>query len=263
MYTLRRWWDRHGLQVALVGLTICAALVIRYTQGSAVFEVYQWVTRPFQSSPTQQEQLASARTRELQQQVQELESQNQKLKELLGYVSANQKKGIVAPIVGRSADHWWQQVTLGRGSKDGIENNFIVTGPGGVVGRIVSVTPHTSRVLLISDPTFRVGVSISRSRHMGVMRGKAANKAVMEFFDKVPDVRAGDVVATSKYSQMFPEGLPVGRVASVNINKSPAPEAVIELSAPTSSLEWVVVYPHETVLDSEASDSDVSRDLQQ
>jgi rod shape-determining protein MreC len=245
MYTLRRWWDRHGLQVALVGLAITAALVVRQTQGSVVFEIYQRLSRPFQSSPTQQEQLTHARTRELEQKVQELEAQNQQLKEVVGYVSANKKEGIVAPVVGRSADHWWQQVTIGRGSKHGIKKDFIVTGPGGLVGRIISVTPHTSKVLLIGDPSFRVGVTIARSRQMGVMRGKAANRAVMEFFDKVPEVRQGDVVSTSSFSQMFPSGLPVGRVESVNLNKSPAPEAVIELSAPISALEWVVVYPHE------------------
>ncbi len=254
MYTLRRWWDRHGLQVALVGLTICAALVVRYTQGSAVIELYQWATRPFQSSPTQQEQLTNARTLELQNKVQELESQNEKLKELLNYVSPNQKEGILAPIVGRSADHWWQQVTLGRGRADGIKENYIVSGPGGLVGRVMSVTAHTSRVLLISDPSSRVGVTISRSRQMGVMRGQSASRAVMEFFEKVPDVKKGDVVSTSSYSKLFPPGLPIGRVESVNLNKSPAPEAVIELTAPMSLLEWVVVNPYEKVGSLEDSD---------
>ncbi|HEY9835813.1 MAG TPA: rod shape-determining protein MreC [Vampirovibrionales bacterium] len=254
MYTLRRWWDRHGLQVALVGLTICAALVVRYTQGSAVIELYQWATRPFASSPTQQEQLTNARTLELQNKVQELESQNEKLKELLNYVGPNKKEGILAPIVGRSADHWWQQVTLGRGREDGIKENYIATGPGGVVGRVVSVTAHTSRVLLISDPSSRVGVTISRSRQMGVMRGQSASRAVMEFFEKVPDVKKGDVVSTSSYSQLFPPGLPIGRVESVNLNKSPAPEAVIELTAPMSLLEWVVVDPYQKLGSSESSE---------
>jgi rod shape-determining protein MreC len=37
--------------------------------------------------------------------------------------------------------------------------------------------------------------------------------------------------------------LPLGRIESVNLDKSPAPEAVIELTAPISFLEWVIVYP--------------------
>lgn len=244
MYTLRRWWDRHGLQLVLTGLVLVAAWVIRQTQGSAIFEVYQVVTRPFQSSPTRTEQLSDARMLELQARLVELESQNQSLKELLGYVKQSRAVGVIAaPVVGRSADHWWQQVTLGRGSRVGIQVGFIVTTTGGLVGRITSVTPNTSRVLLISDPTSQVGVILSRSRYVGFLQGKSASQAVMQFFDKVPDVRPGDTVSTSPYSQVFPSGLPVGKVESVNLSKSPAPEAVISLFAPIPYLEWVVVYP--------------------
>lgn len=79
---------------------------------------------------------------------------------------------------------------------------------------------------------------------MGYIRGQSSNQAVMEFFDKVPDVRQGDVITTSSLSQLFPAGLPIGRVKSVNLSKSPAPEAMIELTAPVSFLEWAIVYPH-------------------
>jgi rod shape-determining protein MreC len=243
MFILRRWWDRNGVAIVLGGLTLSAAWLVRQTQGTALFEAYQLMTRPFQSGPTQEERLTNARVLELKQQLVELESQNQKLKELLDYGKTQKQQGIVAPVVGRSADHWWQQVTLGRGSQEGIKVGFVVMGPGGLVGRVISVTPNSSRVLLISDATSKVGAVISRSRSMGFMRGQGSNRAVLQFFDKVPDVRRGDVVSTSPVSQLFPSGLPLGRVESVNLDKSPAPEAVIELTAPISYLEWVIVYP--------------------
>lgn len=242
MYIIRRWWERHALTLVLVSLSLGAAWALRQTQGAAIFEVYKVITSPLQT--TQAEQLRDARSLELQARLVELESQNQQLKELLGLKpQSGQTQAIAAPVVGRSADHWWQQVTLGRGSSSGIKIGYIVAAPGGVVGRITSVTPHTSRVLLISDRTSSVGVTISRSRHMGFLRGQSAGEVVMQFFDKVPDVRRGDVVATSPYSRIFPSGLPVGRVESINLSKSPAPEAVISLSAPIPYLEWVVVYP--------------------
>lgn len=245
MYTLRRWWGRHGLKIGLVCLALSGAWILRYTQGAMVLEIYQLLSRPFQSSgPTKAEVVENAQFAELQQRLLELESQNRRLQQLLDYSATQKEEGIVAPIIGRSADHWWQQVTLGRGSRDGIEVGFIVSGTGGVVGRVVQVTPNTSRVLLISDPTSQVGVTVSRSRYMGFLRGQSGNRAVMEFFDKVPDVRPGDAVATSSFSQLFPAGLPVGRVESIDFNKSPAPEAVIQLSAPISYLEWVVATPN-------------------
>lgn len=248
MYTLRRWWERYGSQLVLVGLALGIAWSIRQTDGAIVFETYRKLARPFQGEPTRQEQLIDARVLELQQRIVELKSQNQKLQNLLGQVSPEDRaQGTVAPIVGRSADQWWQQVTLGRGSSDGLETDNIVTGPGGLVGRITSVTETTSRVLLISDPTSRVGITVSRSRFMGFMRGQGSELAVMEFFDKVPDVRPGDAIATSSFSRLFPPGVPVGKVKSVDLNKSPAPEAIIELSAPISALEWVMVYPSDKV----------------
>lgn len=246
MYILRRWWDRHGVAIVLGGVALSAAWLLRQTQGAALFETYQLITRPLQNGPAPEERLTDARVLELQQRLIELESQNQKLKELLDYAQTQKQQGIVAPIVGRSADHWWQQVTLGRGSQSGIKVGFVVMGPGGLVGRVVSVTPNSSRVLLISDATSRVGAVISRSRSMGFLRGQGSNRAVLQFFDKVPDVRQGDVVSTSSVSRLFPPGLPLGRVESVNLDKSPAPEAVIALTAPVSYLEWAIAYPEGT-----------------
>ena len=243
MFILRRWWDRHGVAIVLGGLSLSAAWLINQTQGAVLIETYQFITRPFQLGQPKEERLTNARVLELQQRLVELESQNQKLKELLDYSQTQKQKGIVAPIMWRSPDHWWQQITLRRGSQDGIKVNSVVAGPGGLVGRVTKVTPNTSRVLLISDPTSKVGAVISRSRSMGFMRGQGSNRVVLQFFDKVPDVRRGDAVATSPVSQLFPPGLPLGRVESVNLYKSPAPEAVIELTAPVNALEWVIVYP--------------------
>lgn len=244
MYAIRRWWDRNGVRVGVLLLAIGGVWLIRQTQGSLLFELYRGLSQPLTPQTVPANPLADARMLELQQKIIELQSQNQQLQELLGYVQKRSGPDLVAPVIGRSADHWWQQITIGRGSRDGVAMGAIVSGEGGVIGRVVQVTPNTSRVLLISDPTSQVGVVVSRSRSMGFVRGQSANRVVMEFFDKVPDVRPGDVVATSAYSQLFPPGLPLGVVESVNLNKSPAPEAVIALSAPVSHLEWVTISPN-------------------
>ena len=244
--SLRRWRDWR-LSIFLMGIALGAAWFVRHTQGGPIMQIYQLITRPLEVNAVAQEQLLSARTVELQARVQELEIQNQKFKELFGFASSQKNKGIVSPIIGRSADHWWNQVTLGRGSKEGIQVGFTVMAPGGLVGRVTSVSPDTSRVLLISDPTSRVGVGVSRTRNMGFVKGKREGKSenppVVEFFDNSPNIKAGDVVTTSNFSQLFPSGLPVGRIKSVDFNGR-APEAILEFFAPIDSLEWVVVYPH-------------------
>ncbi|MCU0548186.1 MAG: rod shape-determining protein MreC [Leptolyngbya sp. Prado105] len=248
MYELRRWWDRFGIPFTLATLGLGTALLVRQSQAGFVMDTYQLLTRPFQSKPVAMDRLVNAQNGELRQRLIELESKNQKLEELLGFAKSRKIEGIPASVIGRSADHWWQQVTLGRGSQDGVKEGDVVMSPGGLVGRIVHVSSNTSRVLLLSDPSSRVGVIISRSRFMGYLRGKTGNRVVMEFFEKVPDVRKDDVVTTSSFSQLFPAGIPIGRVESVDLAKSPAPEATIELTAPISYLEWAMIYPHSPAL---------------
>jgi rod shape-determining protein MreC len=244
MFTLRRWWDKNALKLAGFATVIGGTYLALQTQKALVFEVYNALSQPFQPNARQIDYLKTARVEQLQNELQELKNQNQQLKQLAGYSNAVPTKGILAPIIMRSADNWWQQVTIGRGSTDGIAIDHIVVGTGGVVGRIISVSPHTSRVLLVSDPNSRMGVLISRTRNLGILQGTRADRAVLQFFDKRPLVKKGDVVSTSAVSQLFPTGLPVGRVIETNLNKSPAPEAIVEFTAPLNALEWVTVHPH-------------------
>lgn len=254
MYTLRRWWERYSVQTVLIALALLGAWSVRATQGFALVELYYWISYPFQPLMTQDQVLATAQTQELQDRLVELESQNRQLQTLLGYASKAPSDTLMAPIIGRPADQWWQQVTLGQGAQGGVAPGSIVLGIGGLVGRVTDVTPNTSRVLLLSDPSSQIGVTVSRSRAMGYLRGQGGDKAVMVFFEKLPDVRPGDVIATSRLSQLFPAGLPIGRVESIDLEKSPAPEVVVKLSAPIHSLEWVMVQENpSTIMDGKAS----------
>jgi len=244
MVAVRRWWTRHGTQVLLVGVLLAGAWTLRQTHAGPIFEVYRWLARPFQSDIDPDRLLADARVRELEARLQELEQQNRQLKELLDYDSGIAADAVLAPAIGRSADRWYEQLILGVGSAQGVRVGYAVAGAGGLVGRITSVTPHTSRVLLISDPSSRVGAAVSRSRQMGFIRGQGGSLATLQFFQKNPDVKPGDAIVTSSASRRFPPGMAIGRVRSLDLEKNPAPEATVELTAPLEYLEWVYVHPH-------------------
>ncbi len=219
-----------------------AAWTVRQTQGELLSELYRWMTLPFQGSPAKQQQLINAKTWELQQTITDLKAQNQNLKTLLKQPVIKQNVAIATPVIGRSADHWWQQIIVGQGSKAGISEGAVVLAPGGLVGRITHVTNHTSRVLLITDPNSRLGVTVSRSRDMGILRGQSGKFAVIDFFEKDPNVRVGDSVVTSSLSRLFPAGLAIGKVKSLKLEQAYKPQAIIELSVPIAKLEWVSVY---------------------
>jgi rod shape-determining protein MreC len=242
MFIVRRWWDRYGTYIVLSSLALGTAWLVRQTNGTMVNEVYRWVARPLEIFATPEEELVNARILELEARLAEVESQKQQLEAVLEVAETQKQEPTIAPIIGRSADHWWQQMTIGRGSEDGIKVGDVVTGIGGLVGRVEQVTPRTSRILLISDATSRVGVIVSRSRQMGFLRGEGTKELTMQFFEKVPDIRPGDMVSTSPLSRLYPGDVTVGRVKAVNLEKSPAPEATVELITPLGNLEWVYVH---------------------
>ncbi|EAZ88459.1 rod shape-determining protein [Crocosphaera chwakensis CCY0110] len=245
---IRRWYGRYGSKLVWAAVALGIGWFLRQTQGAPILELYYWVSRPLQSESPEllQERLTNARITELQQRVIELERKNEQLQKLLGYFEAQKQEVIAAPIIGRSVDDWWKQIVLGRGSEDGIEVGFVVTGIGGLVGRVVDVTPNTSRVLLVSDPTSRVGGRVSRTGTMGVVIGGSSRIAVMRFFEKVPKVSPGDTITTSPVSRLFPDALPIGRIQSVDLEKGPAPEAKVLLTAPLNDLEWAVIHPYKS-----------------
>ncbi|WP_204103849.1 MULTISPECIES: rod shape-determining protein MreC [Spirulina sp. CCY15215] len=247
MFTMRRWWERYGSRLIFIGLVLGLALFIRRTQGAVVAEIYYQVVRPFHGDTLPEEQWADAKVSELEAKLTEVEGQNAKLQELLKHTQGFAHPTINAPIIGRSVDHWWEQVLLGSGSNDGVQEGYIVTAPGGLVGRIVKVTANTSRVLLISDPTSKVGVKVSRSSGMGYIQGggkdKGKEKVTMVFYEKVPSVKVGDTIVTSPASYLFLPGIPIGKVESVDLEKSPAPEVIVRLTAPIDFLEWVAIHP--------------------
>ncbi|MEO0969938.1 MAG: rod shape-determining protein MreC, partial [Cyanobacteria bacterium J06639_18] len=90
MFTLRRWWERRGLQVGIITLILAITWMVRETQGSFLLELYQLINRPLEilqkPIPLEESQKDNRRIEELQNRIITLQTQNQKLKSLLKYV---------------------------------------------------------------------------------------------------------------------------------------------------------------------------------
>jgi rod shape-determining protein MreC len=256
-FSAKRWWGKNAGKLVGSALAISGGAILWHTQAASIWEVYRAVSLPFQPNSYSPTVLSDSRTERLEQELSETKAQNAKMKQLLDSAQdVSQSKPItLAKVIGRSADNWWQQILIGKGSLDGVQVGSIALSEGGLVGRVSQVTPHTSQILLSTDPSSRIGALISRSRHMGYIQGNSdrSDRLVMQFFDKTPDVKVGDVVATSDVSQLFPGGLTVGKVVQIDLAKVPAPEAIVKLTAPINALEWVRIYPgHPTRVESPA-----------
>ena len=86
---------------------------------------------------------------------------------------------VSAAVISRSSRGWWQQLQLGKGSLQGIGRSDAVLGPGGLVGRIDSVTPATARVKLLTAPGHEIGVWLPRSRRHGLLVGRTSGSCLL------------------------------------------------------------------------------------
>lgn len=241
--SIRRWWHKNSSQFVWGLVALGMALLIYYTQGTLISEILYRVSSPFSYNiSAEKEQLYGDRTiQQLNNQIEQLESQNQQLRAIVNYQNQSSKELITARIIGRSPDSWWQLLTINAGKNQGVEINDVVISVGGLVGRVTQVTPNTSRVLLISDYNSRVGATLNRTGYQGFIKGQSTQIGIMEFYAKVSDVQIGDVITSSSLSTIFPSDIPIGKITNVNLNKSPAPEAEVEFTAPLDFLDWVMV----------------------
>ena len=133
------WWL---LVLALVG--------VRLSKGAFFADGYALLSRPFWPGSAQSEWLRSGQKVEAQARLAELERDNRRLRQMLQL----QRSGgalVSAPVISREPGGWWQQLELGKGQLHGIAPGDAVLAPGGLIGRVASVTPSTARVALLTD----------------------------------------------------------------------------------------------------------------
>ena len=228
----QRYWPWLLLLLALVG--------VRLSKGAPVADLYALLSRPFWPGSAQSEWLRSAQASGDRLRLEQLDRENRRLRGLLG-LSTGTGPALSAPVIARDPSGWWQQLRIGRGSLAGVRVGDAVVAPGGLIGRVSSVTPTTAAVRLLTDPSSRVGVWLGRSRHSGLLTGIGTARPVLRFVEKDPDARPGDVVYTSPASTLVPANLPVGVIQTLDEGADPAPEALLQLSAPVDAVDWVQV----------------------
>lgn len=155
----------------------------------------------------------------------ELARDNQMLRDLLGFVQRFPNKLISCEVIGRDSTGWWQTARLDKGALAGVAEGRAVITPAGLIGRTVSVSDRTADVLLLSDPSCKVSVRLSRTGVFGVVEGLGAKPGEqpvcrMDYILQTADVQEGDEVVTSGLGGLFPKGLLVGRVVKVAMHEA-------------------------------------------
>ena len=175
-------------------------------------------------------------------------AENDRLKALLNLNEQTNIKNVPARVIARDPSVWFNTITINRGSSSGVEPNMPVVTPGGVVGRVITVSPWASQVMLITDEKAGAGAvvgQLGQSGALGSIRGRAdLNVALIEmrYVSGLEKVEVGDYVMTTGQDGIYPPGLNVGKVVDVKSGTATtAHQILIQPGAQLDHLEEVAV----------------------
>ena len=145
------------------------------------------------------------------------------LKNILDLAGRGGYKVVAAKVINRGSSATFKEtITIDVGSSSGISRNMTVISDGGLVGVVKSVSSDTSVVLLMNDPSFKMGVRIAGTQSIGVLSGQGGNSYLLQLLDTTGEIKLGDklVARGSDGGRPFVPGVPVGTVVEVQSNSS-------------------------------------------
>ena len=147
---------------------------------------------------------------------------------------------ITGVVLADSGSPFRQTVLLNVGRRDGIVDGWAAIDGIGLVGRIAGVGERTSRVILLTDTSSRIAVSIESNGQRAMIVGDNTSRPPLEFLEDPETVRPGDRVVTSGDAGVFPSGLLVGQVTQTQSGR-----LRVRLAADMQRLEFLRVVRHQ------------------
>lgn len=215
------WLDSHSQIFKPVRSALGYVLYPLHQISSAPSVLINW----FGDSAKSQQQLIkenaelSARNLILGQKIQRLislETENIELRELLGASDRIGERVVVAELVAVDSDPFSQQIIINKGSEDNVFIGQPVLDSHGLMGQVVDVLPHSSRVLLIADSNHAIPVQVNRNGVRAIAVGSGQlNELNLVYVPDTADITEGDLLVSSGLGGRYPRGYPVAEVATI------------------------------------------------
>jgi rod shape-determining protein MreC len=138
-----------------------------------------------------------------------------RVRALAAFQARSPSKTVAARVIASGAGVNSKLVYIDRGATSGIMRGMAVITPDGIVGRVLSVFPIASQVLLITDPTFAAGVISQKHRVHGTLKGQGHATCIVDYVQNEEKVEPGEMFYTAGTDRVFPKGLPAGIVKAV------------------------------------------------
>lgn len=174
--------------------------------------------------------------------LEEARQENERLRALVDFAEERKFAKLGAEVIRRPVSIWEGVIVIDRGSDDGVEPGMPVIAAQGLVGQVADVSSNSASVRLISDQQSGVSVIVQSTRTPGVVRGSVDGSLSLDFVDRAHLPVAGDVVITSGLGGVYPGGIVVGDVISVDDRHGELyPRIKVASRVPIGSIEEVFV----------------------
>jgi len=143
----------------------------------------------------------------------------ERLEKLFQLNQSSAYQTVVARVIARDPSMWFDGLTIDKGRWAGVEVNMPVITAGGIVGRVISTSPLSAQVMLVTDEKSGAGAvvgQLGQSSALGSIRGLGENGLLeMRYVSGMEKVQAGDTVSTTGQDAIYPPGYVVGEVVEV------------------------------------------------
>ncbi len=179
-------------------------------------------------------------------QTQQAAAENERLKGLLNLNEPTHYDRVAARVIARDSSVWFNTITINRGSSSGIALNMPVVTDGGIVGRVIALSPWTAQVMMVTDEKAAAGAIVGQlggSGTFGSVRGLGAKGLVeMRYVSGLVKVDVGEHILTTGQDGIYPPGLPIGEVVQVSPGTATqSHEILVRPGAKLDQLEDVAV----------------------
>src|SRR5699024_2290297 len=181
----------------------------------------------------------------------ELRKENEELRKTLDKTnSLRDFNPIQATVVARSPERWVEQVTINKGTMDGVEDNMAVITADGMIGKIQSASSFTSTVQLLTgiDQFNRISDTKDREECNYVLgltesNDRKTHSLLIKIIDEADkEIEEGEMVETSGLGSIFPAGLPIEKVKEIAPNQYGLTNiALVEPAANMYDIDNVIV----------------------
>ena len=234
-----RWWHKKKNWV-LFGCFLFL-VIMRITKGSFYKDLYYFLSKPFWPGEFQKEVILKSVDQESLITLNLLKKDNKRLRKILSLQNSADSEKISAVVISRKTGSWWRQIILNKGSKDGVEIGSTVIGPGGLLGRVNTISLSTSSVKLLTSPESKVGVWVDRVQTSGLLVGLGDDYPKLILYSKDADLKVGDFVSSSPASTLFPPNIPIGIIKSIDESFNSKKSAKVLLLSKPHAIDWVQI----------------------